>query len=136
MNCAPIDTEGPRFYVSTIEGYPISPSSSGAGGKRKPVLVATVIDGFYGSEHGRFASNEQSSEGRARPGDSEWGKMCACGMPKARHSRRCAECRRRKGLWSNYRGRERMLAAAAERCAALNAWHEREGWGENVPLAS
>lgn len=54
-----MDDEGPRFYVSIIEGYPISPSGE-TSGKTRPVLVATVIDSFYGSEHGRFSASDNT----------------------------------------------------------------------------
>jgi hypothetical protein len=100
MKCAPIDTDGPRFRVCSIEGYPISQAATV--GERR-VLVATVIDSFYGTEHGRFASND-----------------CWCD---------------RLGMFRS-RGFEGALTAAAERCAELHAWHECEGWGEDVPLAS
>lgn len=112
MSCAPIDTDGPRFYVSSIEGYPIHPHGHTAG-NAKPVLVATVVDSYYGSEHGRSASNDAwvypdgprwKTEGRWIP------------SPGMRLSKR--------------RGREGALAAAEARCAELNAWHEREGWDE------
>jgi hypothetical protein len=126
---AVIDTERTRFYVSMIEGYPISQKEP----SRHTVLVATVIDSFYGTEHGRFASSDPVGLAlRARKGDPDYGPVCACGDLKSLHARNCSACR----TPSNFRGRNGALAAAADRCAELNAWHEREGWGEDVPLAS
>jgi hypothetical protein len=104
MICEPIDTEAPRFRVITIEGYPIPPAG-GRGGKSTMTLVATVIDSFYGTEHGRFASSDYIK--------APWAPGSA-----------------------NRRGHEGAVRDAEERCAELNAWHEREGWGEDVPLAS
>jgi hypothetical protein len=128
---AAIDTEGARFYVSTIEGYPISQRALEC--SRSPVVVATVIDSFYGTEHGRFASNDTRKDtGYLRKGDSGYGPRCACGDFKSYGARHCRAC----STSSAYLGRHAALAAAAERCAELNAWHEREGWGEDVPLAS
>jgi hypothetical protein len=75
MSCAPIDTDGPRFTVLTVTGYPIIQSGK--------------------------------TPGNARPGLS------------ATDDRRSAR-----------RGIEGALTAAAEHCAELNAWHEREGWDE------
>jgi len=108
---APIDTEAPRFRVVTVEGYPITPSGRTAGDAR-PSLSATVIDGFYGTEHGTFASSDVWERHISWKPEGFW------------RAPRHAECN------SSRRGREGALAAAAERCAELNAWHEREGWGE------
>ena len=104
MSWEPIPDPDPRFRVIVIEGYPIRPGTSGSGSSYG--VSATVLDSFYGTEHGRFASWDRWRGG-------EW----------------------REGRGGAARGRERALAAASERCAELNAWHEREGWGEDVPLA-
>lgn len=106
--CASIDTEAPRFYVSTIEGFPIRPGEEEAGTGGRTILVATVIDSFYGTEHGRFASNDAWTRG------GEW-----IASPGRGYQAR--------------RGHAGALAAAGERCAELNAWHEREGWMESLP---
>jgi hypothetical protein len=128
---AAIDTKGTRFYVSTIEGYPISQRANNC--SRKPVLVATVIDSFYGTEHGRFASNDPRGwSAFLHKGDPGYGPRCACGDFKSRGARHCRAC----STPGKYLGRRAALAAAADRCDELNAWHDREGWGEDVPLAS
>lgn len=131
---AVIDTGGPRFYVSSIDGYPItSDSPRSTSGNYTKVVVATVIDSFYGTEHGRFASNDRRPRAAPlRKGDPGYGPRCACGDFKSLQARHCAACR----VPGTCFGWHAALAAAAERCAELNAWHEREGWGEDVPLAS
>lgn len=107
MICMPLDTDEPRFYVSSIEGFPIisGQKSAGTGGNAASVIVCTVIDSLYGSAHGSFASNDARGRG------GEW-----IASPGRGYRER--------------RGHAGALAAAADRCAELNAWHEREGWDE------
>jgi hypothetical protein len=111
MSCAPIDTNGSRFTVLTVTGYPIS--VGGATAKNaKPGLSATVLDRYYGSEHGTFASWDVWQRFVPWKPEGEW----VTPLPY--------DCRSRR------RSIEGALAAAADRCAELNAWHEREGWDE------
>lgn len=130
MICAQIDTDGLRFTVLTVTGYPLVRGRPS--GAEKEILSATVYDRFYMREIATYRSADRvPSRGRAT--GFERGKTCPeCGGRKASYrARLCATCAKRLGTSGPRRyGMEGARAAAEVRCAELNAWHEREGWGE------
>jgi hypothetical protein len=129
MICAPIDTDKPRFTVLTVTGFPIHPS--GATKDRKPILSATVFDRFYMREIRTFRSSDRRPPAVLPLMGTERGRVCGCGRPKAPQAHTCRTCLRESGWFrTRWLGFEGALAAAADRCAELNAWHEREGWDE------
>lgn len=130
------DAEAPRFTVLSTTGYPIHPSGR-TPSHEKPILCAVVYDTYYQREIATFRSTDIRPATRSPLMGVARGRICACGGRKAPQARRCRECHKRSGEYKRQRyGLEGALLAAAERCAELNAWHEREGWGEDVPLAS
>lgn len=129
MSFDPVPDPDPRFTVLTTTGYPIMPSGRTMP-HQKPILSAMVYDRFYFRVITTFRSADRLPA-RAKPSTPTTKRCPECGGRKARGAWLCASCAKERGMSGNrVYGEEGALAAASVRCAELNAWHEREGWGE------